>query len=109
MWYMPTQEQQASVTYAQMRASRELAEQRLISNVKPNGGFVYRYDPVTDSLPNTNNELRQLMATRLLGELATQDSSLYNLHRKNLAYIFDRFYVTSGDTARIEHSKKSKL
>ena len=92
-----------------MRISRTLAEQRLVNNVKPNGGFVYRYDPIIDKSPDTNNELRQLMATRVLGELAREDSSLYNLHRRNMEYVFDRFYVSSGDIARIEHSKKSKL
>lgn len=92
-----------------LQDARLLAEQRLIANVKPNGWFVYRYDPKTDSSPNRNNELRQLMASRLLGELAREDSSLYALHRKNLEYIFDRYYTTSGEVARIEYSNKSKL
>lgn len=89
--------------------SRQIAEQRLINNVKPNGGFVYRYDPVTKSSPDSNNELRQLMATRLLGEIAKEDSTLYNLHRKNLDYMFSRYFKSSWDVARIEYSWKSKL
>jgi uncharacterized protein YyaL (SSP411 family) len=92
-----------------MIASRQLAEQRLMSNVKDNGGFVYRYDPVTDKAPDTNNEIRQMMASRLLAEMSTENADLLPLHTKNMGYLMGRYYKTSGDVARIEYSRKSKL
>ena len=92
-----------------MVASRHLAEQRLTSNVKDNGGFVYRYDPITDTTPDTNNDIRQLMASRLLAEMATEDSSLRELHQQNLAYVMRTMVKLSGDVMWIEHSRRSKL
>lgn len=107
--YYVQQYQYVQKEYEQLSISRHLAEQRLINNVKPNGWFVYRYDPVTDHSADSNNELRQLMATRLLGELVREDSSLYQLHRKNLDYIMSRYFKSSGDVAWIEYAGKSKL
>lgn len=98
-----------SLSLQKIQALRELGEQWLIDNTKENGWFVYRYDPVTDTVPNSNNELRQLMASRLLAEMAMEENNLLALHKKNLGYIQNRFFVSSGDLARIEYERKSKL
>lgn len=73
------------------------------------GLFHYLYDPRSDRYSKKNNELRQLMASRLLADLSQHDPSLLKLHRKNLDFVFTNWYREEGDIGFIYYDKKSKL
>ena len=89
--------------------SYERAETWFLNNIKDKGVFVYRYDPETDKYPDKNNMIRQLMASRLLAELSTEDSALLSVHKKNLQFIFRYWYKERDELGYIYYNKKSKL
>jgi len=86
------------------------AETWFLNNIRPKGIFVYLYDPYTDSYAAKNNMVRQLMASRLLAELALDNASLGSVHRKNLRFIFENWYREDNNGfGYIFYDEKSKL
>lgn len=89
--------------------SRDLAQQWLINNIKENGSFVYSYNPDKDQSPAANNDVRQLMASRALAELALQNSDYLSYHQRNLTYVLQELYQEDGELGYVEWDNKSKL
>ncbi len=90
--------------------SYALSKSWLLSNLQSKGLFVYLYDADKKEVSRKNNELRQLMASRLLAELSGEDPSLLPLHRKNLNFVFGRWYRETPDgLGYIFYNQKSKL
>jgi len=90
-------------------ASYPLARTWLLRNIRDNGLFYYIYTPKTQSYPNKNNALRQLMGSRVLAELAAQDATLLPLHEKNMAFIFSQWYQEEDGLGYVYYDDKSKL
>ncbi len=80
-----------------MEESSALMERWLTNNVKEKGIFRYTRNTATGEEPSTNNPIRQLMAARLLAELATEHPELLALHRKNLAFYLRYWYRETED------------
>ncbi|MBI9076777.1 MAG: glycoside hydrolase family 127 protein [Desulfatibacillum sp.] len=89
--------------------SYTLAESWFLGSLQPDNTFVYMYDPVRRQYAQTNNAIRQLMAARLLGELATHDPSLLSAHKNNLSHIFTHWYKEEGGIAHIHFNDKASL
>jgi hypothetical protein len=74
------------------------------------GQFRYAYDAVGDTILTGNNDVRQLMAGRLLAQLAVEAPELRASHRRNLAYIDSAFVRhRSGGYAYAAFEGGSKL
>lgn len=56
-----------------------------------------------------NNMIRQLMASRVLAELAQDDENLLALHRKNLDFVLANRRQEDGQNGYIVYDNKSKL
>lgn len=85
------------------------SEYFLVTAFREKGLFRYSYDPVENSYTSRNNELRQLMGSRLLAELAADDPALLAKHRTNLGFILEHWYRESGAHGYIYYDSKSKL
>lgn len=90
-------------------SSRKKALTWIANNVKPNGLFYYKYNPIKRKHSSKNNALRQLMASRLLAEFSFKDQSFLELHKRNLNFIFKHWYREKENRGYIYYSKKSKL
>ncbi len=76
-----------------VRNSYQLAEQWFTEQMREDKSlFHYLYDPKRDEYSTKNNPIRQLMASRLLAELASEHAELLPEHRRNLAFIFENWY-----------------
>jgi hypothetical protein len=95
--------------YAEARAQRDLALTWFLSFTKENGLFEYELDPKTGKYSTQNNELRQVMASRLLAEVAANDSTYLAQHQKNLDFIFRHWYKEENGIGYIDFYDKSKL
>lgn len=99
----------ADVNRTLVENSLRLAENWLVDNLKEKGCFKYKYDPQTEEYPNTNNMIRQLMASRVLAEMSQTNKTLQNLHQKNLDFIFNYWYQEKTSYGYIFFSSKSKI
>jgi len=97
------------LSYEKINDSLNPAEKWITFNLKEKGCFNYIYEPSTGEYPDKNNMIRQLMASRLLAEMAQTNSSLETLHQKNLDYIFEYCYEEYNETGYIFYNNKSKL
>jgi len=79
------------------------------ANLNDEGFFNYLYFLGSGSYSTSNNMIRQLMASRFLAELAGEDEAYLDLHRRNLEYVFENWYLRDGDFGYIYFSDKSKL
>lgn len=77
---------------AQVKKSLEDAGKWFVSAIKDDGLFIYHFDPEFNSIAPYNDALRQLMASRLLAEMAVENTDLLGLHRKNLERALARWY-----------------
>ncbi|MEW5736336.1 MAG: hypothetical protein AB1921_15935 [Thermodesulfobacteriota bacterium] len=75
-----------------LKQSYQLARAWFVTALDPSGLFVYHYNPASGRTSRNNDALRQLMSTRLLAELASEDPALVPLHEKNMAAAFSRWY-----------------
>lgn len=89
--------------------SHALAKQWFLNNIRDKGLFRYVYDVETNSYSHRNNELRQLMASRLLAEMAATDTELIPEHKKNLVFVFKYWYRERSGLGYIQYNSKSKL
>jgi len=80
-----------------------------VTGFRESGLFRYRYDPTKDSYTQSNNELRQLMGSKLLAEFSADDSTLLLKHRKNLEFILTYWYREENGVGFIFYDNKSKL
>lgn len=89
--------------------SLSLMNQWLVENLNERGYFNYKYYVGSGRYSTANNMIRQLMASRLLAELAQNDSSRRSGHRRNLEYIFSNWYLEEGELGYIYFRDRSKL
>ncbi len=101
--------QKPTVTRSNLNHCLELAKAWLLQNLKPDGRFVYLYNPSNGTYSEKNNMIRQLMASRVLAQMSQNDSSLRARHQKNLNYIFSNWYQEKEGKGFIEFKNKSKL
>ncbi len=82
-------------TRVQVKKSLEDASAWFISALRDDGLFIYHFDPEFNRIASYNDALRQLMASRLLAEMAVENSELLGLHKKNLDRVMARWYQES--------------
>ena len=87
-----------NISHKDMNISLDLAEKWMVSNLNEDGYFNYIYDPEKDEYSDKNNMIRQLMASRLIAEMCKENSSLNELHSKNLDFIFNNWYQEDNET-----------
>ena len=72
------------------------------------GFFVYGLAP-DGTRYNGNNDIRQLLASRVLAEESARDASLLPLHEENLRAIMSEWYKEEGGVGYVYAYNKSKL
>lgn len=82
---------------------------RLSNNVNNKWIFNYLYDTNTDSYVNKNNDIRQLLASRIIAYLSLENEDTLKLHKKNLDFIFKYWYKEDWEEAYIFLHNKSKI
>ncbi len=85
------------------------ANKWFLKNIKAKWIFVYGYNAYTGKYSTKNNMIRQLMASRLLAEMAFKDKNLLDIHQKNLDFIFSHWYKEEKGLGYIYYNNKSKL
>lgn len=94
----------------QAKAINDLAIQGFSNALRPKGLFRYSFNPREDRYSTKNNAIRQLMATRLMAELALEDPDWVIDHNKNLEFLMKYWYKEEGDSmGYVYYNKKSKL
>lgn len=81
----------------------------LSKNFLESGTLLYSFDPKANKVPNSNNELRQLMASRVVASEAHEDEVMADIHNKNLDFIFENWYLEDENGGFILYQNKSKL
>lgn len=89
--------------------SYAMAEKWFLNSILADHTFVYVYDPVRKTYADSNNAIRQLMASRLLGELATYNPKLITAHANNMRHIFFNWYREQGRIGYIYFNEKASL
>ena len=93
-----------------VRRTQTHAEKWFLSSIREDKPlFTYIYDPVEDASPTSQNELRQLMASRLLAQMSAENRGLKGVHRMNADFILKNWYEEKDDIAYILFDGKSKL
>ena len=92
-----------------VKESYELAKSWFLDTWNNKGIFNYLYHAHADEFSTKNNAIRQLMASRLLAELAQTAVSLHDKHRQNLEFIFKHWVVKQDGLSFVLLYKKSKL
>jgi len=83
----------------------------LVNNVEPSGRLRYELRPSTGKESDSNNQIRQWMATNALIQWAADrgDSATMDLVEKNIDYNISKFYSEEGSLGRINEGSKVKL
>lgn len=102
-------EKSESTICEDIEKSNNAAKSWLWNNFREKGLFIYRYNPETDSAPNSNNSLRQLMASIILAKEAQKDSEILEMHSKNLEFVFKYWFMEHEDMGYVFYNDKSKL
>jgi len=98
-----------NMTMDKIEESLHMAQDWFLDNLRDEGDFNYRYSPSNGKYSTENNMIRQFMASRLLAELCQKNSSLQDMHRKNLDYVFEQWYREDNETGYIFYDNKSKI
>lgn len=72
------------------------------------GFFIYEEHPVRGT-SNGNNDIRQLLASRVLAKESVVNDELRGLHTQNLNAILETWYREDGDIGYVYWDEKSKL
>ncbi|HEU4677228.1 MAG TPA: hypothetical protein VFS75_00745 [Candidatus Paceibacterota bacterium] len=92
-----------------VRDARTLAFSSLVRSLDPvTSYFTYEEHP-NGTISNADNDIRQLLASRVLAEAAAFDSSYETLHERNLSVIMENWYKEDGEQAYVYAYGKSKL
>jgi len=94
---------------AEVATARERGLAWLANNFLESGIFLYSFDPEKNTVPNTSNELRQLMASRVVASEAAHSEVMADIHDKNLNFIFQNWYLEDENGGFIFYQNKSKL
>lgn len=89
----------------------ELASEWMFKNVTPDGRMTYKYWPSRGVESNSNNMIRQWMATIALGRVAKSQNSdtLWAISERNIDYNLTQFYHEEDGLGLIEYKGKVKL
>ncbi len=81
------------------------------NQLQADGRMVYKYWPSRGKESQSDNPIRQFLATNCLFELAEESGDPRALDRaeRNLDYNLKKYYVASNGMGYIEHKKKRKL
>lgn len=80
-----------------MTESLGLATEWLLRNVQDDGSVPYQYAIHRAEYDWSNNEVRQLLISRLLAQMATESEILLRCHRRNLSYVLSNWYRETQD------------
>lgn len=94
---------------ARIYEAREMGKRWLVTNLRDKGLFVYSFNPETAEISTANNEIRQLMASRILAGESRDHWVVRPLHKRNLDFLFDFWYHEKNDIGYIVYDGKSKL
>ncbi len=94
----------SAVSASRNRAADSLARQFDTER----GFFVYEQYP-DGSVGGGNNDIRQLLASRILAQNAHTDEAMRTLHEENLEAIFREWWKTEGGIGYVFVDEKSKL
>ena len=92
-----------------LERSKKLAIEWFKHNFKKKGLWHYVYDIKNDTHSTNNNELRQLMSSRLAAELSHTYSDFVHIHLNNMDFILKNWYKEMNEIGYIHFSNKSKL
>lgn len=109
VFFIPPKEERASYTKTLTQQTYDHAMEWFTQSLNSKGLFVYLYNPVTGRVATSNNELRQLMASRVLAAESAKNETLHVAHQKNLDFIFEHWYRTEGNLGYVLYEDKSKL
>ncbi len=100
-----------SVQQSSVNKLKDLMELWMLNNLQQNGRMVYKYWPSRGNEAESNNMIRQWMATVcLLRMLKEQPSEILNIDIKNnINYNLKHFYHKEGELGIIEYEGKVKL
>ncbi len=99
----------ALATAKSVAETRERGLAWLANNFLDSGIFLYNFDPEENTVPNTSNELRQLMASRVAASESADSELMAEIHAKNLDFIFQNWYLEDENGGFILYQDKSKL
>ena len=105
----PPEARAPSSLAGEMARIKTMAEAWIVRNIGKKSLFTYSLDPYTGTKSKKNNELRQLMASRLLAELSVGSIHLRPCHRRNMDFILGSWYREEEDIGFILYEDKSKL
>jgi len=89
--------------------SLDMAEGWMLLNLDEDGYFNYEYYPWNGDYSNSNNMIRQLMSSRWLAEVSSDNKALLHMHKVNLDYILWNWYREDGELGYIYFENKSKI
>ena len=98
-----------SLSFESVNNSLNLAINWVISNLNENGFSNYIYDYNKDEYFDENNIYHQLKISRLIAELSHYNTSIKEIHKTNLKYIIDNFYIEKNGQGYIVFENKSEL
>lgn len=103
----------SAVTQKSVTHFADLLGKWLFSNLHPGGRMTYMYFPSTgrESPSNSNNMIRQWMATVAMGRVARlhPELNLESRVEENIRYNLAQFYKSEGDLGYIEWGGNAKL
>ena len=97
------------VSQEELEKSYQLSESWFLNSINKEGIFNYLYDAHENKFSDSNNAIRQLMASRLLAEMSSKDASLRDDHKRNLDFIFKHWVKEKQGLNFIVLYGKSKL
>lgn len=92
-----------------MQESGALAAHWLSDKFQEDGLFAYEYFPWTNVFSPHQNDIRQLMSARTLAVIACNDSTLEEIHQKNIDAVLTKWYRKEGKVGAIVWEGASKL
>ncbi len=98
-----------SLSFESVNNSLNLAINWIISNLNENGFSNYIYDYNKDEYFDENSIYHQLKISRLIAELSHYNTSIKEIHKTNLKYIIDNFYIEKNGQGYIVFENKSEL
>lgn len=72
------------------------------------GFFIYNEHP-DGTVANANNDIRQLLASRVVAEASVHDESLRSMHEQNISAIISSWYREEDGVGYVYADRKSKL
>jgi len=98
-----------TLSFEDVNNSLNLAINWLISNINENGFSNYAYDYEKKEYLDVNNLYHQLKISHLIAVLSYKNDSIKEIHKTNLDYIIDNYYIEKNGQGYILFENKSEL